>query len=415
MVKTLRRFGAAAVKVILCAAVFAFIASVGAGDTPTGDLTQSIDVYAANGILKFHGRNETQYRDLRQGTASLTSGAFLKTAGGPANILFANNTVLSMDANTEVEVGLYENGIWICQYSGRAYHSHEPGENNLHIVQTSLYAVRALGTDYRTTVNYPVEGAVTIEWGKVGVIFPREIIGGIDGPVVPEVRAFVPSGRKIVAPIYEDIITTDPNTRIYRPAQSDKVIKGEKVVRQPQDEWERGCRNLGRQILEIRRRRGIGTLSPEDYRMKLGSLLGIDPAIIPGRPEPRLGGLWIGSQNSLIIKLCISGNSINDVTIVDLWTGMDKETHEEFGHWVDFSLTQGTHYIIEQGGRVSGTYTIGDENAIWRGATVDIWGTIGSRTGRICVSIHSETDVARYTGSYECLDIRLVDPNGCNY
>ena len=397
------------------ATVLVFDSASWSADTPTGDLTQNIDVYAANGILKFHGRNETQFRDLRQGTASLTSGAFLKTGNGPANILFANDSVLCLDANTEVQVGLYENGIWICQYSGRAYHSHEPGENNLHIVQTSLYAVRALGTDYRTTVNSPVEGAVTIEWGKVGVIFPREIIGGIDGPVVPEVRAFVPSGRKIVPPIHEDIITTDPNTRIYRPAQSDKVIKGEKVVRQPRDEWERSRRNLGRQILEIRRRRGIGTLSPEDYRMKLGSLLGIDPAIIPGRPLPRLGGLWIGGGDVFIIKMCIQGNTISRLQIVDYWDGTDKETHEHFQHYVNFGFPQGTQFSIGPGGQVYDGATIGDENGIWKGATVVMSGHIGERTGHLFVTVYSETDVAIYSGFCGQIEIHLVDPNGCNY
>lgn len=396
---------------MLGAAGALLVPSLGITDDSNGDLTRSVQVSAAAGILKYHARNETPYRDLRSGTQNLTSGSFLKTGNGPADIILPGDSVLSLAANTEVQLGMYDNGIRIAQFSGSAWHFVEPQEGATYAVRTPFYTATAVGTEYRTLNNYPIEGAVTIMWGTVKIIAVP--IDPQTGEILPGgLSGFVPQGHKCIWP-------PDPNDAFQLRQGEHEIFHAGQAPRSgtagPDDAWSSRNRTRGQIIRELNRRRAAGRMTPQDYRQKLGALLGISPDLIPGQPSVPLGGLWIGSMGNLTIKLCISGNLINDVHIVDMWSGEDKETHEMSGIWVNFSLTQGAHYVIEPGGRVDGSYTIGDPDSIWKGATVVLTGSIGGGTGRLSVMVYSETDIARYAGSFVYVDIHLVDPNGCNY
>lgn len=397
---------------ILLAGVLALVGCLAGRADPVGPIVRTVEVAAAEGVLQVRDRDGPQYRALGQGRASLTSGSFLKTGEGPADILFPEGTILCLDTHTEVQVGLYENGIWIYQLSGQAYHIVEPGPDSVYVVQTSLYTAMATGTEYRTMINYPVEGAVLVAWGHVGVIV-GQWRDPVTGATTPGMTGFVPEGYKIVGPIQEEVITPDPGYRVYRPDQSDKVVRGEKVVPPPDDDWARERRALGRTVRNLRDRHARGLLSDDQFRQKMLMALGFTPRLLRAEPMEREGGLWVGEADYLILSLCIVGTVINEVHVLDVWVGQDKKTRETSTQFVNFTLTGVGVFFLDRTGRVDGTYTI--DEGIWRGATVEMRGWIGARSGRIWVSIYSETDAAVYSGSIEVLDIRLVDPHGCDF
>ena len=411
----IQRFSAAAVKVILCAAFCVFAASTWSADTPTGDLTQNIDVYAANGILKYHGRNETQYRDLTPGRHPLTSGSFLKTGNGPAEILLPDNTVLSLDANTEVKLGMYTNGTLVVQHSGRVGHFVEHRAGKFYLVKTPYFTAKAVGTEFRTRINYPVDGAVTVERGEVEFVYTEW------DPVTgqpQDVYDFVPQGSETM--MHDEIhgegrLRPGEHEVFHASTERPARVIGEKRPAPADDNWTLRGRNLGRAIMDLRNRLWRGGLTPEEHRQKLGALLGISPDLIRGRLGPRLGGLWIGQGDICTIRMCIQGDAISQVHIVDNWIGWDKEARQGFQHWVNFSFPRGYQMTIGQGGNIDSFLTDDERDSIWKGATLIVRGHIGERTGRILIQIYSETDVAAYYGSNQIIDIRLVDPNGCDY
>lgn len=386
------------------------VMALGTSDDSSGDLVQTVEVFANPGILKFHARNETQYRDLISGSRSLTSGSFLKTGNGPADFILPGDSVLSLDANTEVQLGMYDNGILIVQHSGRAWHFVERQEGATYAVRTAFYTATAIGTGYLTLNNYPIEGAVTVMWGTIKIVAtPRD---SQTGELLPgDLSGFVPQGHKCIWP-------PDPNDAFQLHQGEHEIFHAGQAPRsgtpQSDDSWSSRNRTRSQIIRELNRRRAAGRMTPTDYRFKLGALLGISPGLIPGQPLVPLGGLWIGSGEAFIIKMCIIGNTISEVHIVDRWDGMDKETHESYQQMVNFTFPRGYQFSIGEGGRVNDGATI-EEDDIWKGATVVMIGHIGARTGRLFVHVYSQTDVAIYWGFCAEVEVHLVDPNGCNY
>lgn len=401
---------------ILCAAALVFVPSLWTGDNASADLTQNVQVFAANGVLKFHARHETQYRDLTPGSHPLVSGSFLKTGNGPADILLADNSVLSLDANTEVQIGLFENGTLIVQRSGSAHHAVTPQAGKRYVVKTRYFTARAVGTEYRTIENYPVDGAVTVEWGEVEFLYtewdpatgqPRDIYD------------FVPEGSTIIWPPDTGTpATLNPGDHEYFHATTSSPVHviGEKRPAPPDKDWTIRGRNLGRTFRELGRRLQAGRLTPAQYRQKLIDLLGVTQDLyLAGRSSLPLGGYWIGSAGTFIIRMCIRGNTISQIHVVDTWSGQDKQTRENYQQHVNYSFPRGYQFTIREGGQVDDGLTIAENDDLWKGATIIMRGRIGERTGRILVDNYSETDVAAYWGTCTVIEIRLVDPNGCNY
>jgi hypothetical protein len=404
---------------LLGASSFTLFPALGAGDDSTVDLTRTVEVSAAPGVLKSHARNATQYRNLNSGTQSLTSGSFLKTENGSADILLPNDTLLSLDANTEVQVGMYENGIIISQKNGRAYHCVETSQNWSHSVKTALYTATALGTEYRTIFNWPRNGEVTVEWGNVGIdthVTQTDSNGQIVGDYWE--WGFVPMGSKVVAGIRPgppDRLGASEHEKFHADARTPGRVVIVKTNPPSDDSWTRRTRETGRLLRNLRERLRRGTLTPAQYSQKIREMLGLGPGSMPGRPEPPMGGLWIGNAGDIFtMRFCRTGSSLADFQIVDEWQGQDKQTHEVYMQRVNFSMP-GTIFMIERDGRVDGVYTISDPDSIWRGATIQARGFISGRTGRLFISVTSETDVAIYLGICMEVAVRLVDPNGCNY
>jgi hypothetical protein len=413
--KKIRFLGLLVLFWVLGAALFVFASALWTDDNPTGDLTQNVEVSAAAGTLKFHARNETQYRNMNSGTQSLTSGSFLKTGNGSADILLPDNSVLSLDANTEVQVGMYHDGTVIVQQSGRAYHCVEPQAGAGYAVRTPYFTATAVGTEYRTIVNFPVEGAVTVEWGEVDVVSTQRDLRS--GQNTRDVYGFVPQGHKVIWPLdpgVTDRLLTGEYENFRASADRPGVV-GQKSTPPAADAWTRRTRNLGQLMRNLRQRHARGLLNDSQYLQKLRDLIGVGPGVMPERPSPPMGGLWVGMGGEImLIKFCVSGNTISGIHIVDVWDAQDKQTGENSQLRVNFSLPRGVQFSIGEGGRVYDYFTI-EEEGLWKGATVIFNGHIGSTTGRILVDNYSETDVARYWGHCMTIDIHLIDPNGCNY
>jgi len=202
---------------------------------------------------------------------------------------------------------------------------------------------------------------------------------------------------------------------VFRAADDPRLhVVGQKKPPPADDAWMQHDRDLSRTLVELNRRRRAGQLTDDEYRIKLGALLGMNPDILPGEPDLAVDGLWIGSSGNLILKFCKTRGFICDVHVVDAWKGEDKETHERFAHSVNFTLP-GTIFNVGDGGRVDDIFVWDEPDDLWKGVSITIRGTIGARAGRFYVEIHSDTDVAVYGGSIEIMTVRLVDPNGCNY
>jgi len=372
-----------------------------AGDSGR-DLVQTVEVFAARGVLKVHGRNETQYRDMAAGSQSLTSGSFLKTAGGQADILLPDNSILSLDVNTEVQLGMYENGTRVGQQSGQAWHFVEPREDAGYAVRTRFYTATALGTEYLTRVNWPAEGAVTVFWGEVGVMaevrYPPETEENTHF-----VYEFVPDGYKTIWP-------ADPAASGRLRAGDHETFHAEqgKSVGQrgsvpPQNSWSSRNRTRGQIIRELGRWRRAGRMSPADYRQKLGALLGIGPEVIPNEPLGVQGGLYVGMNESGLINFCLDGNHMNTFRFYGGISCRDKQTGRGYSYMVDYSIDEaGLVYTEPTGvihgfqitgqGLINGMYTF--EQGVYQGLYVVLSGWVRGSSGRITLIMGFENDVA---------------------
>ena len=355
------------------------------------DLVQTVEVFAARGVLKVHGRNETQYRVMAPGSQSLTSGSFLMTAGGPADILLPDDSILSLDANTEVQLGMYQNGTLVGQVSGRAWHNVEPGEGAGYAVRTRFYTATAIGTEYQTSVNWPVEGAVTVFWGEVRVVAEVRYPGAAE--LDYSVYNFVPQGQKIIwppDPAASERLRTGDHESFH--AEQGKSV-GRRGAPPAADSWSSRNRTRSQVIRELGRRRRAGRMSPADYRQKLGALLGIGPPVIPNEPLKIQGGRWVGMvAYSQVIKFCVTGNQIDMVSYTGWIYCTDKKTHETYNYRVDFDLNEGVPFLLERNGSYIGGYEFPD--GVYKGLTFLLNGFLSGSSGEAIISMVSENEVA---------------------
>jgi len=355
------------------------------------DLVQTVEVFAPRGALKVHGRNETQYRDMAPGSQSLTSGSFLKTAGGQADILLPDNSILSLDANTEVQLGMYENGTLVGQQSGQAWHYVEPREGAGYAVRTRFYTATAIGTEYRTRVNWPVEGAVTVFWGEVGVI--GEVTDSQTGERSGYVYSLIPEGHKTIwpaDPAASGRLRTGDHETFH--AEQGKSV-GQRGSPPAPDSWSSRNRTRSQIIRELGRRRRAGLMTPADYRQKLGALLGIGPEVIPNEPLRVQGGLWVGMDAySDVIKFCVTGNQIDMVSYTGWIYCTDKKTHETYNYRVDFDLDEGVPFLLERNGTYTGGYEFPD--GVYKGLTFYMNGFLGGSSGEALIIMFSDNEVA---------------------
>ncbi len=364
------------------------------GDDPL----PTVEVFAARGVLKVHGRNEIQYRDLAPGSQSLASGSYLKTVGGTADILLPDNSVLSLDANSEVRLGMYTDGSLVAQRSGRVWHNVEWRSGSRYCVDMPYGRATVTGTQFYTIVDWPVQGAVNVIQGRVEFDLMNRYdpqTGDILGQwwqknLVPEGTEFrvYPSqlspGERLKAGdsyfLSFDILMSPP-------------VQGRKSPPPNDDSWVTRNRNLGRMIDALRRARPVKHLTPTEYRQKLGDLLGISPALIPNEPLRFEGGLWVGYDQYLnVINFCVTGNYIHSMKYVGWVYCTDKQTHERYNYKVDLSLGDDVYFPIAADGTYTGIYEF--QEGVYKGLFFALNGTLKGSAPEAVVSLFSDNDVA---------------------
>jgi len=366
------------------------------GDDPV----PNVEVYAGRGVLKVHGQNETQYRDMASGSQSLSNGSYLMTAGGQANILLPDNSVICMDANTEIRVGMYAHGAMILQRTGIVGHSVEwrPGSN--YCVDMLFGRATATGTEFFTIIDSPFEGAVSVVAGTVS-FEPHSLV------VDPQTGRIDPGYWTKDLTVEGEAFTVYPRNQ--GPAQALKwgdyfklsidalvnppYVTGSKITHVTDTAWVQRNRNLLRMIEALRRARQRGRLSPRDYRQKLGALLGIGPGMIPNEPLRVQGGLWVGMDAySQVIKFCVTGDQIDMVSYTGWVYCTDKKTHETYNYRVDFDLNEGVPFLLERNGSYIGGYEFPD--GVYKGLTFLLNGFLSGSSGEAIISMFSENEVA---------------------
>lgn len=98
--------------------------------------------------------------------------------------MLPGDSILSLEANTELQLGMYTNGILIAQWSGRAFHHVESRSGSTYAVQTPFYTAVATGTDFYTFVDRPVQGAISKIYGDL-MVKPR-IVRDRNGNILGE-------------------------------------------------------------------------------------------------------------------------------------------------------------------------------------------------------------------------------------
>jgi hypothetical protein len=361
-----------------------------------------VEIAAAPGVLKFHGRNETQYRNLPPGSQPLRSGSYLKTVGGTADILLPDDSVLSMDSGAEVRLGMYTDGTLVAQKSGRVYHHVDWQQGDNYCVDIPNGRARVVGTEFYTFIDWPVQGAVNVIYGQVDFDTLVTRHDPQTGDVLEQYwqKNLIPEGEAFAVFPY-DVSATD------RLKMGDGfVLRYEQIIRYPQavqgrktsvpadDAWVRRNRNLGRMIEALRRARQGMLIGPNQYRTKLAALLGIGRNVIPPERELRLGGaLYVGMAEGAVLNFCVAGNQMDTVRYSGPVNCTDKETRESYSYTASLSLDGAGAFFIDSQGRIDGGYTYAPDTA-YAGLTISLWGQIGSSEGLVYVGVYGETDVA---------------------
>lgn len=113
------------------------------------------------------------YQDLEDEQIELTSGTFIKTSDGGAQILLEDNSLISLDANTEIQINFSDTGTDLLQLAGNTWHRIEKltsGEGYQVETPNLLAAVR--GTEFGVLTPFDDQSEVfsvksTLQVGKL--------------------------------------------------------------------------------------------------------------------------------------------------------------------------------------------------------------------------------------------------------
>ena len=379
------------------------------GDDPV----PTVEVFAARGVLKVHGRNETQYRDMAPGSQSLTSGSFLKTAGGTADILLPDNSVLSLDSGAEVRLGMYTDGTLVAQRSGRVFHHVDWQAGDNYCVDIPCGRARVVGTEFYTITDWPVRGAVNVIVGHVDFDTLVTHFDPRTGAVIDQYwqKNLIPEGEAFAVFPYDISATErlkmgDGYVLSYDQLLYPEPVQGRKTTAPADDAWVRRNRNLGRMIEALRRSRRGMLISDRQYRTKLSALLGIGRDLIPPDSQLRLeGGLYVGMIEGAVINFCVVGNQMDTVRYSGPVYCQDIQTGESYSYTASMNLDAAGAFFIDRQGGIDGGFTY-VRDTVYSGLTISIWGRIGSSGGTVYVGIYGESDVARCHGSIMAIDVR---------
>jgi len=394
-------------------AVTAGTGEPGAGFTPLitatvpagEDKEHSVALFAAPGVVQSHGRDETEYRDLAPGTVFLASGSYLKTLDGEAFVVFPHDSVLKLAAQTEVQVGMYDNGIMIWQHSGRTLHVVQPREGAIYEVATPFGMAVAHGTEYEVRVDYPSAGWITVYWGEIGVVETQNIVDPATGAVIGtrDIYGLVPEGLLLIGPGGTteslrlepgDTVTfeLDPATGQFRPSSS---------ATPPDDDLARRNRWIAYEIRQLQADYQAGLVTREEYLTELTDLLNEALGLTEPQPEEEpeeatpvlhLGRLVGGTtESNQVVTFCFDGSVISMIRWSTELQCRALDTGEERSFSYVFSINNAIMTVDNSGG-FQMIYQV--DPALWPDFAIYMEGNIGSGGGgQVLMSGQGSSDV----------------------
>jgi hypothetical protein len=100
----------------------------------------SINLYKDSGVVYYKKTTSSEYQILSGLSVELTDGAFVKTEAGRAHVIFPDNSLLSIDENTTIQISYSPTKTSIFQTIGNTYHRVNKLQGN------SEYEVKTPGT-----------------------------------------------------------------------------------------------------------------------------------------------------------------------------------------------------------------------------------------------------------------------------
>jgi hypothetical protein len=371
--------------------------------TGSGEKVFPVMLIAKPGILQGHGRDDTEYRDLTPGAASLASGIYLKTLEEGAAIILPDNSVMMMDAGTEVQLGMYDNGIMVWQHSGQTYHFVMPNQDRIYEVATPFGTFVAHGTEFEVRVDYPAEGWVVVFWGEIGVVDP---VTGQEF-ITPEGAILLgPEGTAeswSLAPGEDMAFQVDPNTGEVVPTRGSAV--------HPNNDWSRRNDLVAEAIRDVIHRFNEGSITLDEYNQSMNDLitqaLGLAenepriPAMPEGGSTPTLayfGKRWASKgQDIPLVTFCFDGSYISWIGWV---TDLTAETLDTGEVWINTHSFHMYEILVEvkDTGHFAQIYQVAEP--LFTDFEILFMGTLSGGEGRVFLNGSGLTDVEfSYSGS----------------
>jgi len=128
-----------------------------------------------SGVVSYRNNESDQYKTLDSDQIVLQNNAFVKTTDSYAHVIFVDNSLMSIDVNSEVQITVKDFGTTIDQILGNTWHRVEKlahGKEYTVTTPTSLAAVRGtkFGIDAGKTGSstFVIEGAVDV--GQIEIV-----------------------------------------------------------------------------------------------------------------------------------------------------------------------------------------------------------------------------------------------------
>ena len=392
--------------------------------TASDERVYPVELIAKPGILQGHGRDETEYRDLTPGSASLANGFYLKTLAGGAAVVLPDNSVMRMDAGTEVQLGMYDNGTMIWQHSGRTFHFVMPHAGGVYEVATPFGTAVAHGTEFEVRVDYPAEGWVEVLIGDVGVVGTEDVVDPTTGQVIGtrDIYGFVPETVVLLGPEGSaESWTLHPGDTL--DFQVDPATG--RVVASPgsppsNDDWSIRNDMIAEEVQSLMLMCQEGTYTHDECRSQLNDLmqqaLGLaeNESPIPHDVTPvyHFGKLWAGKiGDDEVVTFCFDGSYISMIA----WaTPMKAHTLDTGEIWAKMAVFHIDNALVQVNnhGHFQLIYQVDDP--LWPKFAILFAGTINGGAGQALLNGQGLTDVEFSWTEDEHFQVQATSAD-CNY
>ena len=141
-----------------------------AGEVNKQDLVK-FDLYKEEGQISYKADANSSYQDLREDEIELADKSFIKTSvGALAHVIFNDNSMISLDENTEIQVNYSGTSRDIAQTSGNTWHRIQKlTDNSAYQVETSNTLATVRGTIFGVKIEDPTQTSIYVTESQVEV------------------------------------------------------------------------------------------------------------------------------------------------------------------------------------------------------------------------------------------------------